>query len=222
MARGMNGLWRTYRQFGEDWGKATGVLKSVLAAGPERGKQILLQAAALGDEEVEEWLEFLFPADGPPAYLLLDAGKFRTSWFRKGTWDFEKKKGESSFFQVYFGIRKEGKTLTNGRGLNVDIDTGFARVGNRTQNLRELATIPVSNRANREFRKTYDRSSGSAFWMIAGRGFGVLMDQRMTTTTAVRLFVGLERDSPYFRPVKMRPRYYQIWKVTGDKIAGHK
>jgi hypothetical protein len=47
----------------------------------------------------------------------------------------------------------------------------------------------------------------------------MLMDRQTADTTLMRLFVGLEHDSRYFRPVKIEPPAYQIWEARGDQIG---
>jgi hypothetical protein len=224
-AHGMEGLRTVHRLFGEDWGRAMEALKEILAVGPERAARILSGAEQYSRGHLDEWLRFFFPTDRPPIYLFLELTKIRTHWFQYGMWDFDTQELRRNSFGKFFGVGSKGSLLTDGRNLTIDVDDGIARVGDLEYPLQELAVTYAGKQLQAPLpprRRTYRRRAdegGMVFWMMARGGFGMLMDRQTADTTLMRLFVGLQHDPRYFRPVKVEPPAYQIWEVTGDRIG---
>jgi dolichyl-diphosphooligosaccharide--protein glycosyltransferase len=218
---GMEGLRELNGLFGGSWGPAMRTLRDVLAGGPEQARGILEGSAVFSKDGADRWLPFFFPENPRPVYLLLDLGKMHTDWFQYGTWDFDRRESQKRFFGTFTGIRRRGGTLTNGYDLSIDVEEGVARAGDRSYPLKELVFIRRGEGPTgivRE-RRAYERDDGYFFWLIDGVGFGGIMNGNVAATTMARLFVGLDFDRRYFRPVRTRLPFYQVWEVRGDAVG---
>jgi len=144
VARGIQGMHKLYSALGKDEQKGFALTRQILEAGPEQARTILSQAqlSPLPDlTSTEEWLEFFFPSNSRPVYLLLDDLLARTSywWYWFGTWDIEKHDGTHSDYKLIPNLYEEkGVIKSKGTGIEIDTRTGVVNVGNQAIPIEEL------------------------------------------------------------------------------------
>ncbi|RPJ43917.1 MAG: hypothetical protein EHM19_07725 [Candidatus Latescibacterota bacterium] len=216
-ARGVPGVDRLIEAAGGDAGSALSFLRRVHAAGPAAARGILeMEPPRLdGDRSVDDWLAFLFPAEGPPLYLMLDARLLETHYWmiRFGSWDPAAGGGHEAFFRSFWSLREEAGRISSDK-IAIDPRTGEFLRENAPRPGR-LAALHVHDGA-RSRTVTYDGGSDSVFDFHPRLGFGVLQDARASRSLFTSLFLRSEADSTYFRPVRSDFPMLQLWEVRGD------
>lgn len=216
-ARGVPGVDRLIEAAGGNEGSALSILHRVHAAGPHAAREILeAERPRLdGDRSVDDWLAFLFPADGPPLYLLLDARLLETHYWliRFGTWDPGAGGGHETFFRTFWSLREQPGRISSDK-IAIDPRTGEFLRENAPRPGR-LATLHIHDEA-RSRTVTYEGDSDFVFDYHPRFGFGVLQDVRASRSLFTALFLRSEADSTYFRPVRSDFPMLQLWEVRGD------
>jgi hypothetical protein len=201
VARGMEGMLRLHDAAG---GPVEGMrlIGSLMAAGPEDSRPLLEQRFGAG--EVDGWVEFLFPRDAPPVYLLLHRRMAQAlDWYDYGTWDLERGSGTRAVYKPYLQVQERAGRIVGSDNLDLDALRGGAlRVrddrGNEVRST--LAGIAVH--------------TGERFEWIRPTGYGALMTRDIAGSTFNRLFVRHESGG-WFRPVALRTPSFQLWEVVG-------
>ena len=218
VARGIQGMNRVYAAMGNDQEKAFLFVKKVLSAGPEQARTIIGETQLQPTptlETTEEWLEFFFPSNPRPVYLLLDELLTRTSywWFWFGSYDVQKHDGTHVDYRVFTGLYEENGVLkAKGAGIEVDTRTGNANLGNQTIALQEVAIWDGKNSQIKRF----NHQSGVVFEVAAPIRLGVLMHKDIAESVFNKLFLRQTYSQQYFSPVLLSLPWYQLWEVRGE------
>lgn len=219
VARGLFGIHRINRHFDNDPDQGLRFIKNVLGAGPAAAQTIINEAglAQEGDStSPERWLEFFYPEQKRPVYLVCDNLLNRVAywWYWFGTWDINKKDGAHPKFKAYDRVSFDGNTITGSRNLAIDRATGTFIDNNRKI---PLARIELHSPFETRTLNDYNRS-GLRFDFNNRFRNGALMDTDIAESVFSRLFIRVQPDRNYFRPVINSPPYFQLWKVVGDSL----
>ncbi len=69
---------------------------------------------------------------------------------------------------------------------------------------------------NKLNKKEFDINSRLGFEYIESYRFGALCDNNISESVFNKLFIRHSYQEKYFKPIRLRAPYYQIWEVTGD------
>lgn len=216
VARGSSGTEKVYRAL-DDAHRGFVLLRQVLEAGPEGARAILRESPLVGGRDgqtEDEWLDFFFPPHPRPVYLLVDELLARTSywWFWFGTWDISKHDGIHTDYRMFDNLVEEANRIRGPGGLDIDLRSGVAKVGNQTVPLREYGRW----NAQESRTKSFNRETGPLFEMSVTERFGAIMLPDVSTSVFNRLFLRRTYSSEYFHPVSLQAPFYQLWEVRGD------
>jgi dolichyl-diphosphooligosaccharide--protein glycosyltransferase len=216
---GMDGIENVYKAVGNDPVRGVDLIKKVLSVGLEDAKELLAAAelAPVGSlQDVDQWLCFFYPEKTRPVYLFLDWRLTVTSywWCWLGTWDVEKREGIHPLYKAFYNVHEENGHIRGSDGLDIDIERGNLRTGNRMIGLARL----VKREKQRVLTKNYQKDRGLLFEMSAPSRFGALMDEHISESVFNRLFLRCTFNPKYFRPVAVNTPSYQLWEVLGDRL----
>ena len=224
--RGINsGTHKVYKACGGDVAKGFSLIKSVMAAGPEKAGDLIKNAhlEPQGDiKSAEDWLRFFFPAEARPVYLFLDWRLTVTNywWFWLGSWDPSRHDGTHPGYASFYGIKlKDGKIIgatSNGQAMMLDMEKGIMRFGNKEALVKKLF-LRYSTRVE---TKEYPRQKGLNFDAVLDKGYAAAMDDNIAKSVFNKLFLRHVFSPGYFEPVSLHTPYYQIWKVKGESYGG--
>jgi dolichyl-diphosphooligosaccharide--protein glycosyltransferase len=212
--RGLTGLRLLYRAAGEE-ARGYALAKQVLGAGPEDARSILVEAELTSVEawtNVDEWLDFFFPPNSPPNYLLLDQHLIDITywWFWFGSWDLEQGDGHHPTFVGYLSLDLKRDSIV-GPSFNLDLASGnISRKGSRLQ----LSGITL--RGGREMKTKTFPTTGPRFIWFQSMRIGVLYDEQIAASLFGRLFLHREQPPGYFEPIILNSPIIQLWRVSGD------
>ncbi len=216
VGRGMPGMQRVYRQFGNDPARGIQFVKNVLQAGPEAARRLL--EAELKPEgnctTTDDWLRFFFPGRARPLYLVCDHLLNRTAywWYWFGSWDAASRSGTHPQFRPYEQISFDRATVRGAGNLAIDRASGTCLQDNRRI---PLARIDMHTSGRTNTLNDYNRS-GLIFEFNREHRNGALMDAGIADSVFSRLFIRMLPDTRYFRPVINTPPFFQLWEVLGD------
>ncbi len=215
--RGINGIRLFYKYAG---GSEEGlkILKKILDAGPEEARNIIDNLNLKSSPEfngTEDWLVFFFPEKNKPVYFLVDnlLTKICYWWYWFGTWDVKTQDGIHPSYNLYYNIKSSGNMLHNNTGLKVDSNNGQLYTGNdRTYPLTHILRRTKTQVEKKEFNST----SKLGFEYVESSRYGAVMDTDMSESVFNKLFIRHNYPREYFKPLRLRAPYYQVWEVTGD------
>ena len=217
VTHGKDGIRKFYDAVGNS-SKGLKKLKEILDAGPANAREIIdsLNLNTSSElESTEDWLEFFFPENTRPVYILVDSllTKIAYWWFWFGTWDIDKQEGIHPSFNLYYNIKRSNNIISNNSGLKIDSQNGilYSRDIGRYQ-LSHISQI-TNNKLN---KKEFDINSRLGFEYIESYRFGALCDNNISESVFNKLFIRHSYQKDYFKPIRLRAPYYQIWEVTGD------
>jgi len=215
--RGMAGIKKFYKAVG-GVKKGLPVLKEILDSGPERAR-LILDSMALNNhssfKSTDDWLEFFFPNNSRPIYLLADnlLTKINYWWYWFGTWNVENQEGIHPSYDFYYNLNYRDDMITNRRGLKINTEKGLLYGGrNRSFQLARILKRSRSQITN----KVYNTAARLSFEYVEGARFGALVDDDISASVFNKLFIRHKYIKQYFKPLKLRAPYYQIWEVKGD------
>lgn len=217
VTHGIQGI-RLFRNSVEDTTKGLKILKEILEAGPTKAKDLINSLEVTASPELnstEDWLEFLFPENKRPVYILVDSllPKIAYWWYWFGTWDIEKQDGIHPSFNLYYNITRSNNIITNNSDLKIDAQNGILYSGDRSR--YQLSHIYQMKR-NKLSKKEFDTNSSLGFEYIEAGGFGAMCDKNISESVFNKLFIRHSYPEKYFKPIRLRAPYYQIWEVKGD------
>jgi len=223
VTHGIHGV-RQFRNSVKDHSEGLNILKEVLKAGPLKAKDIinsLKLTASPEQDSTEDWLKFLFPENTRPIYILVDSLLPRIAywWYWFGTWDIEKQDGIHPSFNLYYNISQSDNIITNDSDLRIDAKNGILYSRNRGR--YQLSHIYQMKRGNLS-KKEYDKNSSLGFEYIESSGFGALCDNNISESVFNKLFIRHSYPEKYFKPIRLRAPYYQIWEIKGDTYTKSK
>jgi hypothetical protein len=215
---GMGGIENVYRAVGNNPARGVNLIKKVLSVGPEKARELLATtelAPVENLQNMDQWLRFFYPEKTRPVYLFLDWRLTITSywWYWLGTWDVEKRDGMHPTYKAFYSMSEENGHIKGSEGLDIDVEKGELRTGNRIIDLTHL----VKREKQRVLTKNYQRNHGLRFEMFVPARFGALMDAHISKSVFNKLYLRHTYKSKYFRPVVMNTPSYQLWEVLGDK-----
>jgi hypothetical protein len=214
---GVSGVRRIYQLF--DGNPHTGLdfLKTVLAAGPEEARKIIERTeitSGTDNRSTDDWLRFFFPGSRRPLYLLCDNLLNRTAhwWYWFGTWNTSVRSGTHPRFRPHERIQVDGNSLKGSANLFIDRAAGtYLYEGRRIP----LARIDVYAQSGTRTLNNY-RRSGLHFEYNRIHRHGALMDEDIAESVFSKLFIRVQPDTRYFKPVINSPPYVQLWEVMAD------
>jgi len=220
VTRGMSGIHRINRQFNDNPDQGLRFIKTVLGAGPEEAHDIIDEAGLTPDAKyisTDTWLRFFFPRKKRPVYLVCDNLLNRTAywWYWFGTWDINKNDGTHPTFKAYDRITVNKKTIKGSRNLAIDREKGTFIQNNRQI---PLARITQHSRSGSRTLNNYFRS-GLNFEFNSRYRNGAIMGEGIAESVFSHLFIKVQPDRKYFKPVINSPPYFQLWEVTGDSFT---
>jgi len=218
VVRGMSGMHQFFAATGEDQAKGLAFIQRILADGPEAARAILEETPLppMADRTTTEaWLEFFFPAEPRPVYLLLDDLLARTAywWFWFGTWNMDEQDGTHTDYKVVPNIYEENGVLkVKGGGIEIDSRSGRFLRGNQVIPLEEI-TIWDGLKLQ---RKRFDQGSNIVLEVSLPHRLGMLTIREMAASVFNRLFLRQAGSPQYFHPVIIHAPWHQLWEVRGD------
>ena len=219
VTHGMPGMHRINRQFNNKPEQGLQFIKTVLGAGPEAARDIIDKAGFKPEADctsTDDWLRFFFPGKQRPIYLVCDQLLNRTAywWYWFGTWDIIKKEGEHPQFKAYERISFNQKTIKGSGNLAIDRAAGTSIQNNRAI---PLSGIELYSRSGSHTLNDY-RRPGLRFEFNREHRNGAIMDEQIADSVFSRLFIRVQPDRTYFKPVINSPPYFQLWEVFGDSF----
>ena len=241
VVQGMPGMQKLFAAMGNDQAKGLAFIKNILAAGPEQARIMLeeTQLSALHPSPftfhdqartnleqtqlpsmpdlttTDAWLEFFFPSNSRPVYLLLDDLLTRTSywWYWFGTWDIDQRDGVHADYKLIPNVYEENGVLkARGTGIEIDTRTGLANLGTQVVPLDEISRWEGGKNQNKRF----NNKSGIVLEVSAQTKMGVLMYRDMAASVFNKLYLRQAFSPQYFRPVIMNTPWFQLWEVRSD------
>ncbi|MBM9513569.1 STT3 domain-containing protein [Desulfogranum marinum] len=225
VARGPSGLRKINEQLGEnseDWGEGLAGLQKILAAGPVEGRKILDKEYGVNGTEGESILQFIFPTQQRPMFLLLDYLMLNQAWYPTGQWNVKLRKQPTRQHFISMDRVQLGKNgFLRARNLNnkvmIDIRKGRVDIAGDTIALRSLSV----RAGDKMLRKRYKHSKGMVVYANLGGAVGMLGSQKVANALLPKLFFETAK-SKYFTPVDKHMPFYSLWKVNGEKYHGEK
>ncbi|MBM4309337.1 MAG: hypothetical protein FJ119_00090 [Deltaproteobacteria bacterium] len=219
VSRGIPGMRKVYKQFDDRHVCGLQFIQDVLRAGPEAARSIIEQAALTPDNDcksTEDWLRFFFPGQKRPLYLVCDHLLNRTAywWYWFGTWDTVARTGTHPRFRAHDQIHFDRETVKGAGGLVIDRATGTYL---QNEQRVPLGRIDLHARGRTRTLNDYSRS-GLHFEFNRDHRHGAIMDAGIADSVFSRLFIRTQPDTRYFKPVINSPPYFQLWKVSGDRV----
>jgi hypothetical protein len=217
VTHGMSGMHRINRQFDDDPAAGLQFIKTVLGAGPVAGRAIIDQAKLKPEGNCAStagWLEFFFPDPKRPVYLVCDNLLNRTAywWYWFGTWDVSANGGTHPQYKAYQQISFNEKTIQGHDNLAIERTAGTFIQNNREL---QLSGIELYSRSGSRTLNDYERP-GLRFEFNREHRNGAIMDTEIADSVFSRLFIRVQPDNTYFKPVINSPPYIQLWEVSGD------
>jgi dolichyl-diphosphooligosaccharide--protein glycosyltransferase len=216
---GMTGIRRINRQLDNDPAKGLQFIKTVLKAGPVAARTIIDQAGLKPEgncTSTDDWLKFFFPGPKRPVYLVCDSLLNRIAywWYWFGTWDIASKDGTHPQFKAYQQISFNNTKIQGSDNLAIDRTAGTFIQNNREL---QLSGIALYSRSVSRTLNDYNRP-GLRFEFNREHRNGAIMDAQIADSVFSRLFIRVQPDSTYFKPVINSPPYIQLWEVFGDSF----
>ncbi len=221
VAHGEAGLRQANALFGtdsKDWAQGIPRLQELLAAGPTAGRQLLSRDGSLSADEIEEQLAYFFPGPTRPAYLFLDYLSIEGGWYNLGNWDLAhgKPPKKESYFLLK-NLKPVSETVLRGTNRSkkvlIDLRKGWFRVGDKTVSLREVNIMD----GMRLKRAAYNRGGRYSVSILKQAGYGVFASATPLASVLHGLYFELRYDERFFTPFSIKPPYYSIWQVHGEK-----
>lgn len=195
------------------------LMKNVLSAGPEAGRDIIEQAQLKPSEKLAttgDWLAFFFPPERRPVYLFVDSllPKITYWWYWFGTWDVTKRDGDHPFYTSSSPVRIKDNRITGANGLNLNMDTGELLFNDKRTAVAAVAIRDLNNLREKNFYN----GSRYRFEMFEQGRFGAMMENSIAESVFNKLYIRHTPDRHYFKPVELSTPAYQLWEVTGDSL----
>lgn len=214
---GMQGIRKFYNAFGGPENGLT-TLKKILGAGPEQARSIIDNIhleKSKNFNTTEDWLEFLFPEHKKPVYLLTDnlLTKISYWWYWFGTWDVQTQEGIHPSYDFHYNLKYKGDMILSPQGLKISTSKGLLFGGGNQQ--FQLSHI-LKRSGKHIMNKKFNSTGRLGFEYLEASRFGALADTAVTESVFNKLFIRHKFTKDYFRPLRLRAPYYQIWEVTGD------
>lgn len=225
IGRGSAGMDRLYDAMNGDYAAALRLLKFVCASGPDAARTRINEIISTGEiatsaelVTADDWVKFFFPADTPPTYMLLMWDlSWSTDWFRRGSWDPAKRRGEDAFYRHYYGIRLIDGQLRNNRGLFVDIANGTILLSDEAGTKKPYPLAHVVTFTGEKIERTaYDNRGTVFFEWIQPVGYGAAMNHAVAESMFNKLFIRHRSYPQYFRQAALMSPSFQLWEVKGD------
>ena len=211
--RGRDGLNTINRHMKGDWSNTIRLIQRLFYAGPDGALTALEKSGVKTPENQQKWLEFLFPPESRPLYIMLDYDKVRTPWYKFGSWNFENRSGPDFVHEPFLNLRINNSTIENDN-FRIDLSKGVAIFHNSQFILKQLI---VPGKGIRQFRK-----NGYSFELHEQQGWGVLMSENVLNSVGRQLYGFKLNNNPWFTPVIDNLPLYGIWKVTADNLNSDK
>jgi len=225
---GVRGIHEVYRASNKDPVRGMSLIRSVLSAGPLRAREVLTDEISSqnlllqnGRVDADKWLQFFFPAEHSPIYLLLHQDMTSSpGWFRFGTWDLTSGQGDEPIYRPYFLINDEkGKLVTSGGTLEIDgPEAGLFRLDEDGTDTSLLISHLLVQTGQRITTATFDVQNKLCFEMYQPGRFGALMTNKVAASTFNQLFIRHASDSGRFKLIAEDIPRYQIWQVQADHL----
>ncbi|MBI5557281.1 MAG: hypothetical protein HY885_06550 [Deltaproteobacteria bacterium] len=220
VARGSNGISQLITALGGNKPRSLTFIKEVLAAGPEKGREIITAESLLAQGEwrnTDDWLRFFFPPDPKPLYLFLESRLIVTDywWYWLGTWDIAKQEGLHRFYKPYTNVEITDKYARNAKGLDVDLVEGFATIEGKKFQLKDV----ILRGQGDQFKRHNFHDKGINFEVFLPVNYAVLSDLDIAESVFNKLYLRhIGPKEEYFRPVNLLTPAYQLWVVKGDQL----
>lgn len=217
--RGVKGMGLFYQALDNDRLRGFQLAKDVLAAGPEKGHELLAAANLKAVKEwqsTDDWLRFFFPPEPREVNLFLDFRLHDTAywWYWLGSWDIGKQDGTHPNYQKFVMAQLTERGI-EGPNLSVNPDNGRIRVNNNQSG--QLSKLVVYQDHPPQSR---DYQSGLTLRldMFPKWGFAALQGPKIQESIFAQLFIHHQYHPDYFKPITLNAPLYQIWRVTGDQL----
>lgn len=219
VARGPAGLRRINASLGkggDDWEGGLGGLQRILAAGPGEGRTILREKYGKHGAEGEKLLQFIFPVQQRPVFLLLDYLMLNQAWYSTGQWGVagRKRAARQHFItmdRVQFNNDGTLRARNLGNDIVFDIRTGMMNVDGSKIPLRSVAI----RAGEKILRKKYNRLEGMVLSAHLAGAVGAVGSPEVTNALLPKLFYEMIA-SRYFTPVDKQMPFYVLLQVNGE------
>ncbi|QIK38346.1 hypothetical protein GWK36_10560 [Caldichromatium japonicum] len=214
LRHGIQGMDRVLQYFQNNWPRARDFMLTIYNMPPEEAKVWLINhLSSLSADEAAQWIEFLFPKQERPVYIILDRQTMRNThwWYWFSTWDPQRKKGIHPYYILFPylpEIPKQGRIEDPAGLFWIDWEQGVVQFRGRTEYLRYLNWIEDGKRDQIEF-------DHSGYWimdiLISDR-YAILHDP-LTHGKVGHLLYTQTIDSHLFEPAMITGVEFQAWKV---------
>jgi hypothetical protein len=223
---GLKGVQKVFQLADNNPSAGIDLIRSVLSEGPSKAREVLNPVLASHKKkdlwpDVEAWLNFFFPKELPPIYLLLHKDLTNSQgWFLLGNWYRQWPPTYRPFYQPYLGMRADGAKIAFAGG-KVSVSgpkAGLLQFETPTnENTYPISQLLVRDRQNTRVTR-FDHKSLLSLEVYVPYQFGALMDTTMAVSTFNRLFIRHDLDAQYFQLVDEELPDYQIWQIRGDQF----
>jgi len=221
--RGRKGVAQVYRAFDDQHEKAMQFLQNVLAAGPERAEDIMMETGMFqnisqSDPGSPNSIQFYFPEKEKPVYLFLDRRLAITSywWYWFGSWDFSKSDGAHPAFELFENVSGDNNQISGRNSRNkfrVDLKTGMMNVGGINLPVSRIAIFGPDGKL-KEFRF---KSRGLSLEVSTPNRSAAVVDSAIAESVFNRLYIRGLYNPKYFSLIAEDFPAWQLWKVNGDE-----
>lgn len=165
-----------------------------------------------------KFTEMLFPSSAPPIYLFLDRGfaQKANSWYRFGTWDFNRRTGLNPHYHVMYDCWANAEGINSGSEPVLDGKEGLARIMDSFLPVNALVQYEKGTRRVRVFPNRSDYH----FEYAPSARMGIVTDAAMGETLFNRLYARCERSREFELVCEATPSY-QIWRVRPEHYPAH-
>lgn len=210
---GREGMRRILDRFDGDLNRARGFIHEVFSVERQAVSEILsARYPGIRPNEASEWLDFLFPKQPRPVYLVLDRQTMRVThwWHWFATWDQELRDGVRPRYILFHDLKKEDGRFYNVDGLaEIDTDSGIITFRGNAIRADQIRLFDEGG----EEALVYGARSGWIMDIASEDGFAALHDGKVDDTLAHQLYVQ-RRSSAFFEPVQMDGARFQLWRVN--------
>jgi len=224
---GVSGIHKIFMATGNNPVAGIELIRNILSTDHSNARKIL--SSALVSREitffksittVDDFLQFFFPRDLPPVFLLLHKDMILSSnnWFRFGSWDMKNRKGHKPVYIPLSIIKIDSDQIYLDRGKlkTAGPEAGIFKLNmSKTQNNLLLSSLLIRS-GDDIVTIPFNNESELQIELFSQGSFGAIMDNKIAISAFNKLFIRHEANPAYFRLIAEDIPSYQIWQVFGD------
>lgn len=214
LRHGYQGMKQILQRFDNHWLDARDFLRTIFNMSPMDAHAWLLQQwQNLPSEEIDDWIDFLFPKPIRPVYLVLDRQTMRNThwWYWFSTWDSNEKKGIHPYYILFPylpDIQDKGQIIGPDHLFSIDLEKGIVQFRNEDIDLRYLNWI----KDGKFYQIEYSHSGHMIMDIVVSDRYAVLHDP-LTHSKVGHILYSQITNSPIFEPVLISGAEFQVWRV---------